>query len=42
MQVVQSKPAGRSVFHDDYLVPIGSADIFHPTDFGSLQEVSTL
>ena len=29
------------MFHDDYLVPVVSADIFDPTDFGSLQEIRT-
>ena len=37
--VVQSKQGGRSKFHTTYLVPIGSADIFHPTDFRQLQNM---
>ena len=37
----RTKVVGQSVFHDDYLVPFGSAVVFHPTDFASLQEVHT-
>ena len=37
--VVQSKEDGRSSFHATYLVPPGTADIFHPTDFGQLQNM---
>lgn len=37
--VVQSKHQGKSSFHNTYLVPVGSADIFHPTDFRQLQNM---
>jgi hypothetical protein len=37
--VVQSKHNGTSRFHSSYLVPVGSADIFHPTDFRQLQHM---